>query len=66
MRLTKTLFWSSELHVNINSDAAVYIVDLPLKICENYEKRLINTIIFLIFCSFDIRLTEGQSGLFNC
>ena len=62
----KTLFWSSEFHVIGNSDTAVYIDDLRLTICENYEKRLILTTFFLLLCSFDIRLAKDQSGSFNC
>ena len=62
----KTLFWSSELHVFVNSDTALYSDDLRLTVCENYEKKLINTTISLLFCSFDIRLAKDQSGSFNC
>ena len=32
-------FLDSEFHVIVNSDTAVYIDDLRLTICENYEKR---------------------------
>ena len=62
----KTLFWCSEFHVIGNSDTAVYIDDLRLTVCENYEKRLILTTIFLLLCSFNIRLAKDQSGSFNC
>ena len=56
----------SEFHVIVNGDTAVYIDDLRLTICENYEKRLTLTTIFLLLCSFDIRLAKDQSGSFNC